>query len=323
MSRLWIYSSIAFWTVTALPTHAQLSNFNGPVAGFLYDGGAHTVRPLLGVPGATYIAAPLLTGVDSASIAPGSKWAFVVRSGNGTFVHGLSDAARTVSAVAGLIPDVDRVVWNRTGSYALLYSAAGNQLQRVRLSDTSVSPDAPLDLSPWGQPSTLAIDPSGRQIAFGVVGSGLYLFQVGQSPALLSALVRPVAATFDDTGVRLYAADIDQQQIVEFDSGAGPTSFASLAQSDGSVLNPVGLAVSAGGAYLMLADSTSRTVRVYNTDSQNLANTIPLDFAPTRLEALTSDPTFLLNDTDRKEWLLVLDARQTPAVYFVPAGQQE
>src|SRR5262249_22707786 len=113
------------------------------------------------------------------------------------------------------------------------------------------------------------------------------------------------------------------QQIVEFDSGAGPLLFASLAQPDGSPGDPAGLAVSGAGRYLLLADRTARSVRVYETSSQSLANSIPLDFSPTRLEPLSTGPTFLLNGDNSNEWLLVLDARQIPGVYFVPAVQQE
>ena len=183
--------------------------------------------------------------------------------------------------------------------------------------------DTPLDLSPWGRLTALALDPAGLQVAFGVAGSGLYLFHAGQSPALLSSLAQPAAVTFDDTGGRLYAIDLDAQRILEFDSGAGPSAFASLAQADGTAVTPAGLAVSGDGRYLLLADSTAHTIRVYDTASRNLANTLPLDFAPTRLEALSARPIFLLNGDNSNEWLLLLDAIQFPTVSFVPASQEE
>jgi hypothetical protein len=322
MPRWFIYASLASLILLAGPANPQSSSFSGPVAGFVYTPSSRSVRPMLGIPGATYLAAPLVSEVDWASVAPGGKWAFISQAGSNFFLHGLSDAAPVESSTDGLIQAIDRVVWNRDGSFALIYSSSGSQLQRVRLSDTNVVADTPLDLSPWGLAKTLAIDPTGQQIAVGVVGSGLYLFNSGPSPALLSSMANPVAAAFDDTGLRLYAADLDQQQVLAFDSGSGPLTFASLAQADGSVLKPVGLAVSGGGRYLLLADSATRSVLVYDTASQNLANTIPLDFAPSRLEALSTDPTFLLNGGKSNEWLLVLDARQIPTVYFVPVSQE-
>jgi hypothetical protein len=277
---------------------------------------------LFGVLGATQIGGAVLDEIDSASISPGGKWALIARNGHSSLMRGLSDLAPVETSPNGLIDAVDRVLWNRDGSYALLYSSSGNRLQRVRFSDSAAIAETGVDLSPWGQATTLAIDPSGRHIAFGVAGSGLYLFEAGQSPALLSSMARPAAAAFDTTGQRLYAVDLDQQQIVLFDSGSSAVQFASLAQTDAPAVTPVGLAISIDGRYLMLADSTAQAVRVYETASQSLANTLPLDFTPSRFEAL-SPSTFLLNGDHSNEWLLVLDARQVPGISFVPANREE
>ena len=72
----------------------------------------------------------------------------------------------------------------------------------------------------------------------------------------------------------------------------------------------------------MLADSTAQAVQVYETASGNLANTIPLDFSPSRFEALSPN-AFLLNGDNRNEWLQVLDGRQIPSISFVPANRED
>jgi len=123
---------------------------------------------------------------------------------------------------------------------------------------------------------------------------------------------------FDASGSRLYVADGDTQRILEFVSGAGPAEFASLSQPDAAPSNPAGLAVA--GNCLLLADAAGRAVRVYDTISRHLLKTIPLDFAPSRLDPLSDRPVFLLNGDRADEWLLVLDAGRDPQVYFVPAG---
>jgi hypothetical protein len=321
MSRWFISASIAILCLRTV--NAQSTNFHGPISGFIFSPASRTVRPLFGIPGATQIGAAVMDQVDSASIAPGGKWAWIGKDGHALFMRGLSDLTPVESSPDGLIDAVDRVLWNRDGTYAVLYSSSGNRLQRVRFSDSVATAETAVDLSPWGQATTLAIDPSGRKIAFGVAGSGLYLFEAGQSPALLSSMARPAATAFDSTGQRLYAVDLDQQQIVQFDSNSSAVQFASLAQADADApaVTPVGLAVSGDGRYLMLADSTAQAVRVYDTASQSLTNTIPLDFTPSRFEAL-SPGTFLLNGDNRNEWLLVLDGRQLPGISFVPAIQE-
>jgi DNA-binding beta-propeller fold protein YncE len=317
-----IYFPIAFLALLPASVEAQSANFQGPIAGFVFSGASRTVRPLFGLPGATHIAAPILHQVDSASVAPGGKWAFVTRPRHATFVSGLSDLAPVESSITGLIDAADRVVWSRDGSFAVLYSSSHGLLQRVQLSTSEPTADTPVDLSPWGQVTTLAIDPAGQQIAAGFATSGLYLFTTGQSPALLLSLAHPQAAAFDGTGKSLYAIDPDNQRILQFQLGSAFSEFASLAQSNGPALTPTGLAVSGDGRYLLMTDSATQAVFVYEINSRSLANTIPLSFAPSRFEALSAGPVFLLNGNNRKEWLLVLDASQTPAVYFVPASEE-
>ena len=296
---------------------AQTASVRGPLAGLIFDPGSRTVRPLHGVPGSSYIGSPVLNEVDLASVAPGGDWAFVAKGGRALFVRGLASPSPAESSPDGLIA-ADRVVWNRDGSAALLYSSSANQLQRVRLSASDATADAPLDL-PSGRVTALALDQAGRQIALGVAGKGLYLFNAGDSPALISSIAQPAAAAFDETGRKLYAVDLDSFRIVEFDSGAAQADFSAI----GSTITATGLAVSGGSQYLLLADSTARAVYVYDIAGRSLANTLNLDFAPSRFEPLSSGPTFLLNGDKAGEWLLVLDARQTPGITIVPAAGEE
>jgi hypothetical protein len=321
MFRWFIVVAIAMLSGPARPAAAQSSNVAGPNCGFVYQPNSRAIRPLLGVPGSSHIGPPVLKGMSFASISPDGDSALITMGGQSFFVHGLAALAPVESSASGLIGAVDRVQWNRDGSFALLYSSSTNRLQRVQVSGAAA--DTPIDLSPWGPAATLAIDPAGSQIAFGVAQSGLYLFAAGQSPALLSSMAGPAAAAFDPTGQHLYAVDVDQQQIWEFDSGSGAFQFASLIQANAPAVIPAGLAVSGDGQKLLLADRAAQSVRVYDTASGSLANTIALDFVPSRFEALSAAPTFLLNGERSNEWLLILDARQLPGVFFVPAAGEE
>jgi len=219
--------------ILAAPANAQSGGFDRPTAGFVFSPGSRTVRPLLGIPGATYIGDAVLNDVSVAWPAPGGKWAFVTTSTHSAFLRGLSDTAPTESAADGIIDAVDRVAWSSDASFAVLYSSSAGRLQRVRLAGGQVSVDNPVDLTPWGEPTTLAIDPSGRQIAFGIAGVGVYRMDGAQSPALLVSLARPAAAAFSDSG-RLYAVDAETRRIVEFDAYSNPSDFAIADAVDGA-----------------------------------------------------------------------------------------
>jgi hypothetical protein len=292
----------------------------GPISGLVYT--SSSVRPLLGVPGSASTGPALMTGLQWASIAPGGNWAVISRRGRPTAVGQVSGPVFFESRPAGLLSAINRAVWSRDGSYALLQSSISHQIQRVRFADGAAFADQPVSLLNLGEVTTMAIDASGSQMAFGISGpgAGLYLVKPGQTPALLSSMAQPAAAAFDSTGAALFAIDLDTQRILEFDNGAGPVQFSSLSSSEQPAPNPVGLAVSGTGRYLLVADSANRAVRVYDRVSHALANTLSLDFAPSRMDALSSGPTFLLNGDRPNEWLMVLDAADTPRTYFVPAS---
>jgi hypothetical protein len=316
-----LISASAALLVLGFKAGAQPPWFHGPTVGYVYHQASQTIRPVLGVPGSSYVGSPVLSGMDFASVSPGGEWALITKGGRSTFVSGLShglDEAET----RGLLDAIDRVAWSRDGAFALVYSSSRGQLQRVRLSAREAIADAPVAWAPAGQVTTMAIDPLGRQIAAGVANVGLYLLDKDGPLALLSRM-EPAVVAFDHTGRTLYAAVLESRQILEFESASGPAVFAALGDASSPSADPAGLAASDDGRYLLLADRASREVRVYETASRTLTNSIPLEFAPSRLESLSRGSTFLLNGDKSSEWLLLLDTRQVPAVYFVPTRREE
>ena len=312
------YKICAFIALLAAPAGAQPGRFDLPAAGFVYSRNARAVRPLLGVPGATHLGAAVLQDVDAAWISPGGKFAFVTTPDGSGFLRGLSGPL----TAAGAIDAVDRVVWNRDASFALLYSSSSGRLQRVRLTDDNIAAEDAIDLTALGAPTALAIDAAGRRIAFGIAGAGVYVIDGDQSPALLSGMTRPAAAAFGDNGA-LYTVDADTRRIVQFAAeDASPSDFIVADAIEGADFDPVGLAVSASGNFLTLADRGARNLRVYDIAARTAVNNIPLDFAPAHVQRL-SGATFLLNRPRNNEWLLVLDAADAPRVWFVPAGTED
>jgi hypothetical protein len=319
MSRLLIVSLNAF---LSLPVAAQNASVAGPQLGFVHLPAAHEIRPILGIPGSAVLGQPSWSQVDAASIAPGGAWAWTSAAGQSTFLCGLAGLSPVACPADGLLAAVDRLAWNRDGSAALLYSSSAGQLQRVRFSGGQPLADPALDISALGKVTSLALDLSAARMIFGVDGSGFYLWDGQQTPALLASTVQPGPAVFDESG-RLYAIDAAALRIFEIDPGSTPAVFADLRQPDGTRFDPAALAVSNGGGRLLLADHNGPGLCVYDTASGSLATVIPLNFTPTRLEPLSSGSIFLLNGEKRSEWLLGVDAGDTPRVFFVPAPEQE
>jgi hypothetical protein len=306
--------------ILAAPLWPQSGGFDKPTGGLVYSRGSRALRPLVGIPGSSYLGAAVLNDVSEAWVAPGGKWAFVTTQDHSALVRGLLEGTPTESATGSVMEGVDMVVWNNGASFAALYSSSTARLQRVRLTGAEVSVENPIDLSAWGTPDTLAIDGAGR-IALGIAGAGIYLVDGDQSPNLLMSMARPAAAAFSDTG-RLYAVDRETRRIVEFGADGSPSDFATVETAGGVDFEPAGLAISGSGNYLMMADRGIQSLRVWETATRTPADSIRLDFAPRGIERLSAGAIFLLNRPNGTEWLLVLDAADMPRVYFVPAGEE-
>src|SRR4051794_19410138 len=75
----WIIGGLI--AIPAAPGFAQSGGFGSPTAGYIYSPAGRSVRPLMGIRGSSYIGSPVLSDIDSASIAPDGKWVFVTREG--------------------------------------------------------------------------------------------------------------------------------------------------------------------------------------------------------------------------------------------------
>jgi hypothetical protein len=93
-----------------------------------------------------------------------------------------------------------------------------------------------------------------------------------------------------------------------------------LFANDDSIRLPVGLRLSADGNRLYVANAGNRQLNVYDVASRASVNSLPLSFAPTRLNAFGTPSVFLMNDiVQGKTPVYVLsDGASKQAVYFVP-----
>src|SRR5262245_9826140 len=84
----------------------------GPVSGIVFDQKSHSLRPMIGVPGASYLGSPLLEGLDAAAVSPDGTLALAVSEGRLLLVSGLPDAASAGAPVDGAVSGADRLAWS-------------------------------------------------------------------------------------------------------------------------------------------------------------------------------------------------------------------
>src|SRR5581483_6926206 len=85
-SRQALFAALFF----VAPLCAQQQEFSGPITGYVFDAATHSIRPLIGRPGAANLGAPWVTHWDVASVSPNGKMAIGVRAGAVRLIGDLS-----------------------------------------------------------------------------------------------------------------------------------------------------------------------------------------------------------------------------------------
>jgi hypothetical protein len=297
----------------------------GVISGFLYDSSSRSIRAMLGIPGAAYIAPTVQSDLDAAAISPDGNAALASSRGR---VYRITQLRQSIQSQAparhaegrtglmslwtpvdGAIAAVDRIVWQ--GEAGALYSSSGRQAQILSGLSQNPTAGAAIDLSALpGAVAALAVN--GPDLLVGVAGSGVYVVRAGSPARLLAPAQYPAAIRA--TGSGLYFADRDAGQIwqiADYGLGSTPVLFA------GGLDTPVALHLS--GNRLLSASGSGRTLTVFDLTTHTPTGTIDLAFTPTSLDPMGSPTLLIMAAAQPGQPYYVVDISQDPAVYFVPA----
>jgi DNA-binding beta-propeller fold protein YncE len=325
--------TISFVLLTAVlagkAAGAAQAGIQGPVLGFVFDSAMGAIRPINGILGSSMLGQPLDLPfpVAAAVFSPRGDFALTVSASSDQTARVLRNLGGTndSNSIDGAISGADGVFLNADASAGILLSSGAQMLQVVRGLPESPVAGVPVDLSSIsGTISAVAIDQAGANVLIAVTADhgALYLVAAEQvRPARIADLGSPTALALLDGDQDVIVADgaVNELTLIRNFAGA-PEAFHLAGERDG-VAGPAGLRMSADGRKLYVADHASRTLDIWNFDSQSVEASYPLDVSPTRLTALQGSSTFLLNDVGDHP-LLLLDAIN-PAVYFVPAAKNQ
>ena len=97
--------------LTSWPAVGQMAPLGGPVSGLIFDAPSRSVRPIIGVPGSSYLGQALLENIDNAFIAPDGESALVVANTQVLLIRRLRSGNPARLPVSGLGHRVDYVSW--------------------------------------------------------------------------------------------------------------------------------------------------------------------------------------------------------------------
>jgi hypothetical protein len=289
----------------------------GPVTGYVFDAQLHEIRPMVGIPGAAYLGARLLTGVDAAAVSPDGSAALVVRAGRLELLRSLGSAQLALKPLNDGIA-AGQFAWAPSSTAAVVYSSAAKQAQVFGDLTVAAPAGISIDLSSLaGTVAALAYD--GQRLTVAVSspnGGGIYVMTPQSAPQLLAAAVSPAGIAL--AGADLYFADSQTQQIWQVRNYATQPAPALFA-ADPGVSSPVALQISAGGTLLYVANAGNRTLGVYDLASRSPIESLSLNFTPTTLDRFGNASVFLLNSGSPETGpsYVLADQLGKRAVYFI------
>ncbi len=309
---------LVFCVIATAGWAGSSASVGGPVTGFIFDSQTLAIRPMLGIPGAAYIGAPVASQVAAASVSPDGSAAFVIQLGHLVMYSGLRGTAPASVTVDNAIAGVDHFAWAADGSAAAVYSSRSGLAQILTSLAQTPAAGAPIDLSGiQGTVAALAFD--GQHLIAGAASTesgGIYLAGPQMAPERIAAASSPSAIVL--AGANLYFADRQSQQIWEIESYAkipGAVLFA----GDSGISAPAGLQLSADGQRLYAANAGNRKLAIYDVASRSPIESIDLDFTPTGLDRFGASSVYLLNSGGQGALHVLSDANTAKiAVYFVP-----
>ena len=315
MSRLTL--SLLILALLACPLAAADARLAGPVSGFFFDAGSHSLRPMIGVPGSSWLGDPLAAELDYAAMAPNGKAALAARAGRLYLVAGLDRFELQWNELGAALEGLDRIAWSADSSAAVVANSATGRLQRWSKLNTAPESADPLELA--GRLLALVLDETGGTAVAGVADSGVYLLTAG-SVRQISRMVQPVSLAL--AGNDLYVANRAASEILairDYTSGGDATLFANESMG---VQDPVGVALSADGKSLVVASAAGKSLSLFDLTAAATPRKLDLDFMPSRIDRFAGAALYVLNDGGAEPFQL-LDSGTAMNVYFVPAGTRE
>jgi hypothetical protein len=295
---------------------------SGPVLGYFFDRAAATLRPLLGIPGAATMGAPM--GMDfrvaKAAISPLHDYLLAQVEGEAALTLVRLDAgALTRQGIVGALESPERIVFSPAGTAAVLSECAEGTIQVLAglPGEPAVAGrfTVPGDACPL---TALAVSDDARVILAGFAsGATALLSAEGQSRRVWLPGAASSIAFFRGRHDAVIASRAEKSLYLLRDAGGADEVTVMAREADG-VGEPVAVETSWDGRLVLVANAGTGSLLVVDT-AGGPAQVIASSCRTTGLHRLAGNAVFRLDESCEGPMTL-LDADGAEArLVFVPA----
>lgn len=306
---------------------AQTPTVSAPQTTYIYDVQSGNIRRMIGRPGSSFLADSVLTGLQTASVAPNGVSAIAVWSDHVEWVSDLGDYANTRLVLDAAAPQPDQIFWSRDSAAVALFSSPNGTLQFLQRTSGAPLSVTNVDLSALpGRAAMLAVDVEHTVAALRaatrmgrVEVQSLFLAQPGMSPRAVHTPDAPAAAAFAQNGALYIAGRRSTISLVQDPATQARAEL--LFREENASGAPTAILARSDAGLLYLADAAQQQVRIYDTQSLAKVNQLQLGWQPTRFQPFPSNAYLLNAPTVASEPILLLQTAPQSAVVFIPAGE--
>jgi hypothetical protein len=294
-----------------------------PVAGYVLDSRTGTVRPIIGLPGASLLGSPITLPfvAGQLQVCAQKDFALAIESNSNQLwmVRGLRGGNSNATPMAG--SQADTIQLNASGTAALLYSQASSSVQFLTGLPDQPSISSPVSFAGTaGTMAAMALSSDGSTAVIGFsdpAAGGIYLLTAGaSSPIPITTAVQPLAMALFNGDRDLLVADAGADQVFLVRSLQSSMARQLLLSAADGLQRPVAVRMT-GHRNIFVADAGTNALFQMDLENGSLAGQLQMSGTPSRIEALALPNVFALTEVSTGQ-LLLLDASQQPTILFVP-----
>jgi hypothetical protein len=294
----------------------------GPVLGYVWDQKASGLRPILGVPGAAQFGSPIYggAGYNSATACPDKKYALLTNS------SGQASMAPLPSGVPVQIADhlstKERIAISPSCSAALLYAPGASSAILV-LGLPAKPKVQTLDLSQAGLVTAAAVSDTGLVLAASSQTAGgiaVQAISADGTASQVTAVAGLGGMTFLPSAQNALIADAGRNTILLASNLPGSTTLNQVATTADGISQPLAVASSADGRWLIVANQNGAAVLRLDLTRQSASDQVACSgCTASKLTPLGGNSSFLLSDVGSGPiWTFDGDS-PSPRIVFIPA----